>query len=279
LGLAASAFYPVHLRESYAESIQYAKHEDPLKEFYSRRLEEISKIEVTLKTVTKAVDPKNPSEPVSYDLTGRGFVVGKYIFTADHIASIYYTYSIQESTLILINRISESTFLDEIALAEVVNDPTNDIAIFDLSKTPELCKRYCNNLTLDDLMTSDKLYTGMRVFWNGNPLLKEGFYRESIISKIVKEVSSFPIGNNSSISIKNAFFTQDAVARGTSGSAIWHYDGHKNYIVGTAVIFWPLLPFPHVFGGIKSMDDYITTIKKYEKDNKKDVKESPELKK
>ena len=261
--MAASAFYPAHLRESYAESIQYAKHEDPLKEFYSRRQENISKIEIALKKVTKAVNPKNPNEPISYESKGRGFVVGKYIFTADHIASMYYIYSEPESTFTLINRIAETTFLDEIALAEVVNDRSKDIAIFDLSKTPELCKKYCNNLTLDDLMTSDRLYIGMRVFWNGNPGLQDNVYRESSISRFIRKGDSFAgLGEE----FKHSFLINEPVIRGDSGSAVWHYDGHKNYIIGVATFVWNGL------GGIKFMDEYVEAVKKYEKDSKKDVK-------
>ena len=139
---------------------------------------------------------------------------------------------------------------DLVPLYSVIQDKKSDVAIFDLSKTPKLCKKYCNNLSLDDLMTKNKLYPGMKVFWDGSPNLKNGFYRES-------QITTLGIRNLTNYKIKNSFLIQDKVISGTSGKPLWNDDDGLK-IVGAAKYAW------NSFGGFGFMDSYIRAIKKYE---------------
>ena len=54
------------------------------KEFYQERIDRDSNIEVRLKTVTKVAMEE---EPKTFDQSGYGFVVGKYIYSREHVTS------------------------------------------------------------------------------------------------------------------------------------------------------------------------------------------------
>lgn len=56
------------------------------REFYGKRIERASQIEVELKTITKATGDEEPKE---YRHSGYGFIVGNYLFTVDHVVSTY----------------------------------------------------------------------------------------------------------------------------------------------------------------------------------------------
>jgi len=210
--------------------------------------------EVALKTITKT--PKEGG-PRALENEGAGFVLGNYLLTRDHVTS---TYSIDYQTSFVKvqevidrkNMVSELTFLDGVALVPIIERPEDDVAIFDLSKTPKLCEKYCNNLTLDDLMTEGELYQGMRVYWVGNPLNVNGFYRESHIAKIRGK-------EDRGTDKEDTFIMNNEIIPGTSGKPIWHADK----IVGVVHFYW------NGMGGAGFMDNYIKEIKKYESLNER----------
>lgn len=224
------------------------------RDFYAERINRDSSIEAMLITITILADEKS----TTYEKNGSGFVIGHYIISRDHVTS---QYSVLEwrltpygskQTEIPLNRelvSDEQTFLDEKILYPVIERKEDDLAIFDLSKTPELCEKYCNDLTLDDLMTEDKLYQGMEVYWVGSPEGNRGFYKESHISKLRDE-------NDEDSPVEDTFMIQYQVIKGTSGRPIW--SGNK--IAGVFHYVW------NGMTGIGFMDPYITEIKKYEND-------------
>ena len=225
------------------------------KDFYDSRIESISKIEVTLRTVTKV---SNAEEPQIYEQEGNGFVVGHYLISRDHVTSRYAVpgwqltpYGPRQAKMSLNRKsiLSELTYLDDIALHPVAENPKNDIAIFDLSKTPKLCEKYCNDLNLDIFMKGESLYRGMKVYWMGSPGGRIGFYRESQITKLRDEKDK---GTNT----EHSFMLQDHIIPGTSGKPIW--SGNK--IVGISHYVWKGL------AGIGFMGPYLSRIKKYEND-------------
>ena len=228
-----------------------ANAEERGRDFYADRIERASKIDVTLRTETRVA---SDDEPERHTHEGQGFVVGKYIFSKDHVTSRYHVPEYQFTPMgprkinVPLDRetvISEQTFLDGIALFPVIEDKENDVSIFDLSKTPELCKTYCNDLTKDDLLLKKDLYRGMRVFWVGNPQGNEGFYKEGFISS-----------KNSPFQT-NTFMIQQELVAGTSGKPIWT-ESENPKIIGAA---------DHVFssmGGWSYMDNYVQAIEEYE---------------
>jgi len=223
------------------------------KDFYNERINRASNIEVLLKTVTKV---SGEEEPGSYDQEGNGFVIGKYLFSRDHVTSRYKVPGVQVTEFgirygnIPLDRstvISEQTFLDDIPLYPIIENQDSDVSIFDLSKDSELCKKYCNNLNLDNLIKEDEIYKGMRVHWKGSPQGRDGFYRESHVANLREEQDK---GKWS----YDTFMINDTIVKGTSGKPIWH----KDKIIGISHYVW------NQMGGIGFMDNYIKSIKKYE---------------
>ena len=224
------------------------------RDFYLDRINRASSIEVHLNTVTKVAN----EEPTTYEKKGNGFVFGHYVFSRNHVTS---RYSIKEWQFtprglqevdVPLNRdsvLSEQTFLDDLVLHSVYESNEDDIAIFDLSKNKNLCNKYCNHLSLDDLMTEDELYQGMEVYWMGNPRGINDFYKESRISKLKDEKDEDTI-------YENTFMIQDPIIPGTSGKPLWHNDK----IIGVAHYFWEDM------SGWGFMSNYIEIIKEYEND-------------
>ena len=221
------------------------------KEFYQDRINRASSIEVRLKTVTKV----NES---TYEQDGFGFVVGHYVFSRDHVTSRYSVprlqmspYGFQEVKVPLDRDSisSEETSIDDLVLHSVYESNEDDVAVFDLSKQPELCKKYCNDLTLNDLMTEDELYQGMRVYFSASPTGgdRTEYYKESHIVKLRDEVDKDSIA-------KDTFIIQEVIIPGTSGKPLWH----KDKIIGVAHYFWKQM------GGFGFTDNYIREINKYE---------------
>lgn len=221
------------------------------REFYLDRINRASSIEVMLNTVTKVTEGE---ELATYEKEGSGFVVGNYVFSRDHITSRYYISTTQISPFspprevkVPLDRdtvINEETFLDEKVLYSVYESDEDDVAIFDLSKQPELCEKYCNNRTLGDLMTEDELYQGMRVYWLGQV---SGFYKESHITNLRDE-------EGKGTKYEDTFLTQERSIGGTSGKPLWH----KDKIIGIASYLWKGM------GGFGFMDNYIEVIEEYE---------------
>ena len=226
------------------------------KEFYLDRINRASSIEVMLNTVTKVAN----EEPTTYEKTGNGFVVGEYIFSRDHVTSRYsvpkyrltpYGNERKDFPLDREAVLNEETFLDDLVLHSVYENDDDDVAIFDLSKQPELCEKYCNDLTLDDLMTEDELYQGMRVYFSASPgVNRNGYYKESHIVKLRDEEDKGGPGEDS-------FMIQEIIIPGTSGKPLWH----ENKIIGVAHYFWRQM------SGWGFTDLYIKQIKKYELEN------------
>ena len=217
------------------------------RDFYTERINRISDIEVILNTETRFSDN-------IFEAKGNGFVLGHYVLSRDHVTSKYdyqmaTPYGMRIFPLDRKTMEEETTSIDGIVLHPVIERVEDDLAIFDLSKTPELCKKYCNDLTFDDLMTSDELYKGMDVYWVGNPMNRPGFYRESIISNLKDEADK-------GTPAENTFMLQDPVVPGTSGKPIW--SGNK--IVGVAHYVWQNM------AGIGFMDPYLERIQAYEND-------------
>ena len=223
----------------------------PGKDFYADRMDKISSIEVLLKTVTQVAGKE---EPIEHQKIGNGFVVGNYVFSRDHVTSKHYLNKLQSPYGVVKVEfqnpvLSEQTFLDDLVLHSVYENIEDDVAIFDLSKQPELCEKYCNDLTLDDLMTSDELYQGMRVYYNASPGGKRsGYYKESHITKLRDEAD---IGT----SAENSFMIQEIIIPGTSGKPLWS----DSKIIGATHYVW------NHMGGFGFMDKYIEEIEKYEK--------------
>jgi len=230
------------------------------KDFYKNRINETSKIEVSLETHLKE---RVGDEPVTSKSTGRGYVIGEYVFTADHITSEYMRrVNLFGNTFhSTIERIEEKTFLDNHYLHPVIEDKESDVAIFDLKKTPILCEKYCNKLSLDDLLTSEDLYQGMKIFWNAYPAEKDGFYRESIITGIGQVEDYSEIGLSDDY-LSNSFSINTFFVGGDSGNPIWAEKDGKNYVVGTAHYLL------YGMGFVKLMDEYVDAIKEYEKKEK-----------
>lgn len=231
-----------------------AEHLNKHNELYEARINATASIEVILKTVAK-VEFGYSNELGIKELKGDGFVVGNYVLTLDHVVSVYER---DYSNIEVIEILDEKTHLDGTALHEVINDEEVDIGVFDLSKTPELCKKYCNDLTIDDLMTSDELKVGMMVYWNESPGNLQGIHRKSYISK--KDENPLP----------TSFAVGTYIMPGTSGIPVWYYDESttKQKIVGVVQY---LSPDPQnytydVLGFAKYMDDFIEEIRKYEKE-------------
>lgn len=209
------------------------------REFYQNRIDRISEIEVILETETKLEGVENP-----YKKEGNGFVVGNYVLSRDHVTSGYFLNGEDLDRSLVAE---ETTSLDGQILYPVIERREDDVSIFDLSKTPELCKKYCNDLDFDDLMTEDELYLGMRVYFNASPKGINGFYKESHISKLRPEVYK---GTRK----EDSFMIQDKIISGTSGKPLCH----NGRIVGVAHYGW------NEMGGFGVMDNYIDTIKEYE---------------
>ncbi|KKL81461.1 hypothetical protein LCGC14_1994570, partial [marine sediment metagenome] len=223
----------------------------PGKDFYADRMDKISSIEVLLKTVTQVAGKE---EPIEHQKIGNGFVVGNYVFSRDHVTSKHYLNKLQSPYGVVKVEfqnpvLSEQTFLDDLVLHSVYESNEDDIAIFDLSKNKNLCNKYCNHLSLDDLMTEDELYQGMEVYWMGNPRGINDFYKESRISKLKDEKDEDTI-------YENTFMIQDPIIPGTSGKPLWHNDK----IIGVAHYFWEDM------SGWGFMSNYIEIIKEYEND-------------
>lgn len=215
--------------------------------FYEKRVEEISKIEVDLET-TLITDSD------TLKIEGRGFVVGDYILSLDHVTSRYdrnipgpFGYLHQK-----VNRILEKTTIDGMVLEPIVEDSTTDVSIFYLRNNTKLKHKYSNNLSIDDLASSKELYTGMDVFWNGNPFGHPDRYNEGIVSKVQDD--------GPSPKFKKSFYINQRVIPGTSGTPVWHFDGKRNKIIGVAQF-----SINHTnFSGIKYMDEYIEKIKEHQ---------------
>lgn len=223
------------------------------KDFYRQRIERAQSLDLTLRTDTKIAYGE---EPQTSTQIGGGFVIGKYIFSKDHVVSkqwinipVMSQFGLRTRRIKLDRErvIEEMTFLDDIALYSVVEDKPRDIAIFDLSKTPKLCERYCNDFSLDDLLTENQLYKGMRVYWVGSPRDNPGFYRESHISILRRETDE-------DTEHQETYMINNHLIPGSSGKPIWHNDK----IVGVADHYWQGL------GGVTFMDEYIEEVKKYE---------------
>ena len=232
------------------------------KEFYKDRVQRILDTEVVLNTKTKAINPNDEEKPYSYETTGNGFVVGNYVFTAEHVVS---RYSITYPTPFgpyteELDKIEERTFIDDIQINPIIEDRKKDVAIFDLSKTPKLCKKYCNGLTLKDIVTSGELYNGMEVFWMASPDLRGDFYRSSHISSI-REVKGYEEKGIKDF-LDNSFSINIAFRNGTSGKPLWSYEGDKLKVVGVGHYNLDEL------GYAKLMDEYVEAIKKYEEAKK-----------
>ena len=231
------------------------------RDFYADRIDKISDIEVVLNTYTKAINPNNENEPDSFEKPGYGFVVGNYVFTVDHVVSRYSTNYYTPSfgrIKVKLDRIDEKTFIDDFQIHPVVEVRQKDMAIFDLRKTEELCEIYCNDLTLDDIATSDELYKGMEVFWMASPQLRGDFYRRSHISSI-KEVKGYGDEDGMENFLDNSFSLNIGFRKGTSGKPIWAEIDGRTKIVGVGHYQLEGL------GYAKLMDEYIEEIKKYEK--------------
>ena len=220
------------------------------REFYLDRINRASSIEVMLKTTTKVA---NEEEPKSYKQEGNGFVVGHYLISRDHVTSRYSIpgweltpYGSRQANIPLDRDsvLNEETFLDDLVLHSIYENKKDDVAIFDLSKTPELCKKYLN-----DLMTEDELYQGMRVYFSASPTggNRNGYYKESHIVKLRDEED---VGFKG----EDTFMIQETIIPGTSGKPLWY----NNKIVGVAHYFWKQM------SGWGFMDNYIQEIKKYE---------------
>ena len=226
------------------------------KDFYQDRINRASSIEVMLNTVTKVAN----EEPTNYEQEGNGFVVDHYVLSRDHVTSRYSVPKWQmtpygpRQVSISLDRdsvLGEETFLDDLVLHSVYEDDENDVAVFDLSKQPELCEKYCNDLTLDDLMTEDELYQGMRVYFSASPgVNRNGYYKESHIVKLRDEEDKGGPGEDS-------FMIQEIIIPGTSGKPLWHNDK----IIGVAHYWWRQM------SGWGFTDLYIKQIKKYELEN------------
>ncbi len=220
------------------------------REFYDSRIERISKIEVILKTITKV---PGGDETVSHETTGNAFIVGDYLLSRDHVTSKYSfgrmrtPFGIIDMPVDRDTMISEKTYLNGVELHPVIENKENDISIFDLRKTPKLCEKYCNDLTLDIFMKGESLYRGMKVYWMGSPQGRTGFYRESQIAKLRDE-------KDKDTNTEHSFMLQDSVIPGTSGKPIW--SGDK--IIGVAHYVWNGL------AGIGFMGPYLERIEKYE---------------
>ena len=230
-------------------------------EFYKDRVQRISDIEVVLNTKTKAVNSDDKDEPYSFENEGNGFVVGNYVFTADHVVSrhsVTYPTPFGPASYEL-NRIEERTFIGDTRINPIIEDRKKDVAIFDLSKTPELCKKYCNELTLKDITTSGGLYNGMEVFWMASPNLRGNFYRSSHISSI-REVKGYDEEGAKDF-LDNSFSLNHPFLTGTSGKPIWSSVKGKNKIIGVG--HYRL----NGLGYAKLMDEYVEAIKKYEERN------------
>ena len=224
------------------------------RDFYIDRIGEISNIEIVLNTETKAVNPSDEDEPNSYESKGNGFVVGNYVLTVDHVVSKYSTtfptpfgpYTKE------LDRIEEKTFIDDLQIHPVVESRQKDLAIFDLTKTPELCERYCNDLTLENIATSEELYVGMKVYWMASQQLRVNFYRSTHIAPI-REVKGLEEDGIKDF-LDNSFSLNVAFRSGTSGKPIW--SGDKIVGVGHYQL--------DELGYSKLMDEYVEAIKKYE---------------
>ncbi len=228
------------------------------RDFYEDRIKDISDILVTLNTYTKAVNPNEKEEPFSHEKKGSGFVVGNYVFTADHVVSRYvlkYPTPYGPASYEL-DRIEEKTFIDDLQIHPVMENREKDIAIFDLKQTPELCKTYCNDLTLEDIASSEELYQGLNVYWMASPQLRGTFYRSSHVASI-REVQDFKEDDVENF-LGNSFSLNIGFRSGTSGKPVWAEINGKTKIVGVGHYQLDGLGFA------KLMDEYIEIIKEYE---------------
>ncbi len=228
------------------------------RDFYADRISKISDIEVILNTYTKTINPNEKEEPFSHEKKGSGFVVGNYVFTVDHVVSkhsITYPTPYGPATYEL-DRIDEKTFIDELQVHPVIEDRQKDIAIFDLRKTEELCEIYCNDLTLEDIASSEELYPGLKVYWMASPQLRGTFYRSSHVASI-REVRDY---NEEGVEkfLDNSFSLNIGFRSGTSGKPVWAEINGKTKIVGVGHFQLDGLGFA------KLMDEYIEIINEYE---------------
>jgi len=237
----------VHSSEYILEDNRFIERD---KAFYEQRIKRTSDIEVVLKTITSVTKGEDQT---NYTSEGSGFVVGHYLFSRDHVTSKYSLGTMRTAFGVVNLELdrdtmdNETTFLDGLALHSVYESREDDVAIFDLSKQDELCKRYCNDLTLDDLMKESELYIGMRVHWVGRPQGRDGYYRESHVTKLREEEKKGTI-------YQDTFVLNDPLIPGTSGKPIWGEDR----IVGVAHYRWGGL------AGLGFMDNYIREIERYE---------------
>lgn len=134
---------------------------------------------------TDTIVPKDDKGPTTYEQEGTGFVVGKKYITLDHVTSKYEVKTVLGPGMTFYmginrNKIKETTYIDGVALKSIVEDPKTDVAIFDLSKSPDLCKRICN----EGIETDTDIYIGMPIYWIGNPDMGGRTFRYGKISRL-----------------------------------------------------------------------------------------------
>lgn len=231
------------------------------REFYQNRISDISATQIDLDTIT--IMP-GVEEPISYTREGgRGELYktqkGCYGLTKDHVVS---TYTIQERVFtpygpqmmeFLLDRdevISEITYLDDIPLIEIVSRREDDIAVF---KLPTELEHYCNDLTLDNVLTKDQLYPGMRVFWNGQER-----YRESHIIKLLNPEDTKKVEDNLDASVGDTFMINTNFINKSSGTYVQTEIDDKIYRIGLVTYN------SRGLGGVAFMDPFIEVIKQFE---------------
>ena len=237
------------------------------RKFYETRISDISKNLVALTTSLDKYKDNGEKDGETFSWMGRGFVIGKKVFTLDHVVSKYtFEYRVPFGGFMIerINRerIKEDTYLEGIKLHPLIEDNERDVAVFDLSKTLELCEKYCNDLTLEEVVVrKEGIYPGMRVFWSGNPRNYGNFYNEAMVSRNYED----EIQDKSS---QESFYINMWLIPGDSGTPIYTEINGRNKIAGVAQRTWQGL------GGIKFMDEFAKIIQERENEELKRVNES-----